>query len=98
MEYLDDTLFVDKARNGMLSPLRFSLAFILGFSITVSIILCIVLTAANGIDLRKIEFVIFVFVVNILIGFPIVNIFSRYFMGKFFSKWSSQLKKEQKGR
>ena len=49
-----------KARNGMLSPLRFSLAFVLGFSITVSTILFIVIAAANGIDLRKMGFVFFV--------------------------------------
>ena len=86
-----------KARNGMLSPLRFSLAFILGFSLTVSSIIFTVLASTSGIDLRKLEFVIFVFVVNILIGLPIVCIFSRYLMGKFFPQWPSQLK-GQKGR
>ncbi len=86
-----------KARNGTLSALRFSLSFTLGFSITVSTILFIVITADNGIDLRKIEFVFFVFLVNILFGFPTIFFLSRVLMGKYFTKWSSQLN-DPKGR
>lgn len=84
-----------KARNGMLSPLRFSLVFILGFSITVSTILFIGV-AANGIDLRKIGFVLLVFMLHCLVGFPVVYFLSRFLIGKYFSKWSSQTK-EPKG-
>jgi hypothetical protein len=80
-----------KARNGMLSPLRFSLVFILGFSFSVSTILFIGV-AANGIELRKIGFVLFVFMLNFLVGFPVVHFLSRFLMGKHFSKWSSQTK------
>lgn len=85
-----------KARNGKLSPLRFSLGFILGFSITVSTILFIVITAAKGVDPRNIIFVLFVFMLNFLIGFPVVYFLSRFLMGKYFSKWSAQIN-EPKG-
>jgi hypothetical protein len=83
--------FVRKARKGMLSPLRFSLVLISGFSITMSTILFIGI-AANGIDLRKLGFVLFVFLFNFMVGFPVVYLFSRFLMVKYFSKWSSQIR------
>lgn len=81
-----------KARNGTLSPIIFSFVFILGFSLTVSTILYIVMAAANGIGLRKMGFVSLVFLLNFFVGFPVVYFFSKLLMGKYFSKWSSRIK------
>lgn len=80
-----------QARKGKLSPLKFTTVFILGFSATVSIILFVVITFANGIGLRETGFVVFVFLINFIIGFPVVYFLSKFFLKKFFIKWSSEI-------
>lgn len=85
------TYLTHQARGGRLSPLKFTLAFILGFSITVSAILLIVITKANGVSLNGTGFVLFVFVLNFIIGFPTVYLLSRFLMKTKFAKWSSQI-------
>ena len=79
------------ARNGMLTPLRFSIVFMLGFGFTISVILFIVITISNGFNLKNIGFVIFVFFLNLLIGFPATYFFSKILFWKKFTKWSSKL-------
>jgi len=80
------------ARKGKLSPTRFSLVLILGFSVTVSAILFIVITRANGVNLQITGRVLIVFLVNFVIGFPIVYLVTKIWLNKVFIKWSSQLK------
>lgn len=87
---------IRKAHAGMLTPLRFTVAFTLGFSITVSAIL-IIIFAVDGITLNKFGFVIFMFALNFIIGFPVVFYLSRYVMRKYFSEWGSQLNEVKNG-
>jgi len=85
-----------KAHNGRLTPLSFSLVLSLGFSFVVSSILLITMGAESGNDLRKTGFVILVFLVNFLVGFPVAYFLSKFLLRKSFSKWSSQIN-EPKG-
>lgn len=80
------------ASEGKLSPLKFTSTFVLGFSTTVSMILFIVISSANGIRLREVGFVAFVFLINFIISFPVVYYLSRFFLKNFFTKWSSEIK------
>lgn len=78
------------ARQKRLSPIKFSLGFILGFSITVSAILLVAISYANGITLQGAAFILLIFLLNSVIGFPVVYYLSRYLFKKPKFKWLSQ--------
>lgn len=82
---------VRKARKGLLSPLRFSLVCTLGLSIVISTMLFFVIAKSYGIDSKKVGFVLFVFSIHFVIGFPVVFVLAKYMMKKAFSKWSSKI-------
>lgn len=79
------------ARKGKLSPLKFTIALVLGFSVIVSLILFFVLTVVDRVSLQGIGFVLLIFFLNVLIGFPAVYFLSKFLLGRFFSKWTSKI-------
>ena len=79
-----------QARKGRLSPLKFTIVFVLGFSITVSTVLITVIALANGVGLPETGFVALVFLMNLLIGFPVVYFLSKFVIEKYFPNWSSE--------
>jgi hypothetical protein len=83
-------ILAQKARQGLLTPLRFSLAFVLGLSIIVSTILFIGIAIVDRIDVRETIFVLLVFVLHFLIGLPLVFFLSKLIIGKYFPKWTTQ--------
>jgi|WetSurMetagenome_2_1015567.scaffolds.fasta_scaffold758408_1 hypothetical protein len=83
---------LQRARKGILSPLRFSLMLTLGLSITVSTMLMIVLGVAYGISSRNVGFALLVFSIHIFFGFPVAYFTAKFLMRKYFSNWSSNLK------
>jgi hypothetical protein len=82
-----------RARKGILSPLRFSLVSNLGLSIVISTMLLLVIASVYEIDIRNIGFVILVFSIHFFIGFPVIYLLAKYLMEKFFPNWSAQIKK-----
>ena len=88
-------LFIaQQVRKKSLTPLKFAIVFTLGFGLTVSTILFIALAVTKGIGLFEIGFVLFVFCLNTLIGFPVAYYFSKFILDKFLDRWYSFLSKQ----
>ena len=79
-----------QARKGILTPMKFSITFVLGFSFTISAILFIVISIAEGIGSRGIGFSLFIFIIIALVSFPIIYFVSKIFLSKIFPLWSSK--------
>jgi hypothetical protein len=83
------------ARKGKLSPQKFTIALVLGFSFIVSFILFFVLTVVDRVSLPGIGFVLLILFINVLISFPAVYFSSKFLLGRFFAKWTSQNKDQR---
>jgi hypothetical protein len=82
-----------KARKGILTPLRFTFVFVLGYSIVISTMLYFLIASSHGIYISNISFVLLVFSIHFFIGFPVVYFLTKHLIIKIISNWSSQINK-----
>ena len=68
-------------QKGKETPLKFAVFFSIGYSLTISAILLIAIFVTQGITPGSLYLVLFVFLLNLLIGFPIA-----YFLFKRFKE------------
>jgi hypothetical protein len=63
---------VRKDQKQQMTPVLFTSVFVFGFSFTLSMILFIAITVTRGIDIKGIGFVGIVFVLTIVVSYPVV--------------------------
>lgn len=86
------------ARKKKLTPLKFTSVFVPGLSITITMVLFIAISTSKGIGALEFGFVMLVFLINLLVGFPLVYLLSRFLFKTFFVKWSPEANETEKNK